>query len=530
MTKFILLYYNIKHKQANRNQRMNSTKDEKAYNMSLRPKGGSKQNPVLKKDVVYVMDENQSTDYGRNEIVFNCSNLANNGKFCDFSQAYISIPVVATTLRSAHDEAVATAHKGLMLKSGPSMIDSLTVEYNNSTVLQQRRNIHGYCSFNQHTKLSQNDVNILDGFSYHKPSNKWSFIDDGKGLTSGDIVDDNHLLYAEPVLNTAHNGLLTASSLKGSGSDYYERDLSTNIFYFDQKIRLKDLLLFDKLPFVIGASLKITITLNQFHAVHTYSDANKITNSVQTVSGSSCPVLRCNAATMTTTGATETISVKVVSNGKYTHAKHQCRLYVPTYVLEASHELKLIQSGPKTISYTDVYVNFVKNLGSGDGSDFHFQQLLTNSISRLKRLIIIPMLNKASNEDVAVSESCFTSEPSTCTPNLIQDFNVLLSGSNLYSQPLKYRYDHYINELHGAYGIENGLMDGVSSSLISMRDYNNKFGYIVCDLTKRQLADENTPISVEITGVIKGTLKLDLLCYLEFEKDITINMMDGSLV
>ena len=504
---------------------MNSTADETVYDLSTQAKSVSNQTPFLKKDVVYIPDENGSTSYDRNEIVFNTINLSNNGRWCDYANdAYISIPVVVKVSRNAEHEA-GVQYNAIRMKSGCSMVDSIAIEYMNSTVVQQRRNIHAYSAFKQHTTLSKNDVDVFgECFSYYKPSSDWTFNSASKkGLISGDTVESNVNFYAVPSLDE-HKEIISADSLATSGADFYEKVGNDHYYYFDQRIRLKDLLFFADMPLVRGTNIKLTLTLNQGTFVHDYvaSALDKVTNSLQ---GSSCPVLRCNASDYKT--SIETIDVKVVKNGVKTHKKTQCRMYVPTYVLESKHELELLNLGVRKVKYSDIYVSKISNVQKGT-----FQHLLTNSIARLSRLIIVPILNKASNSSLSMGpmESCYTSEPSVCSPHVISDFNVLLSGSTVYNQPMKWKYDFFINELMGKFGNDNGLLNGTSSSLISMRDYENRFGYLVVDLRRRLKSDNNTPISVEITGSLLSELAMDFYCYLEFDREIQINSEDGSLV
>ena len=143
------------------------------------------------------------------------------------------------------------------------------------------------------------------------------------------------------------------------------------------------------------------------------------------------------------------------------------------------------------------------------------------------------MLNKSANGSVSLGspqESAFATEPSTCSPCFIRDFNVQLSGSNVYQQSISYKYEHFMNELNGSQGVDANQETGTSSSLISLADYVSNYGYLVVDLSRRYDYDDNTPLSVQIQGVVASAKKLDLMCYITYTKSMTIDLQTGAKV
>lgn len=521
--------------------------DFETYNNTMMSGAPPAEAPFLKKDLIYITDEGSgSGNYSRNEIVFDTQNVSNSGKWCDFKEAVISIPVVCVVSRrktsdgSPHPDGLTSTYdmqRSLRLKSGASMIDSVTVEYNNSTVVQQRKNISAYSSFKQHTEYSLNDVEINGSSNnYFKPSHFWEY-DTTHGLISKDATNENSDdFYPNLAEYAVRQQVLTSANMLNSGTDC--RTTAANgdhVYYFDHRIKLKDLIMFDQLPLLKGSKVKITLTLNQCVTKFALDETGSIDSSSVVLSGSSCPFLRAPMIRYGTPVAagdvmTETISCQVASgtvNGStYTHEKKQCRLYIPTYVVEAKHEAKLIM-GEKLVTYSDVFVTKLSNLSGGQG----FQSTITNSISRASRLIVVPMLTGAANgsEGISPSSSCFTNEPACCSPHYIKDLNVSLSGTNLYQQSVKYKYEHFVNELQGKFGEMAGMQTGVSSSLISLKDYENTLGYIVVNLGRRHQYDDHTSVSLEIQGTIASPKNLDLLCFVEFDRDLTIEMASAEL-
>ena len=501
------------------------SQDSVSYASSLSNENAHQETkPYLKKELLYVIDNNGSTDYSRNQVQFETVSISNNGKFADYKNAFLSIPVVVTLSRNGAADAVTSGdgHKLLNFKnSNVNLIDSIIIDYGNENVIQQNANINAFCSFVQHTELSENDV-LVNGehIGYRLDSSEWDY-DESKGIVCKGTRPSSfkHLDGDQEVV-------MTNASVQASGENcYQEINTKFHVFRYDCIIRLKDLLFFQKMPLVRGANIKITVNLNQSDTVTTYASGDVVT-SVSTLKGSSNFVLVNDA--LTPTDGVETISLKVVKNGVYEHVKKQCRLYIPVYTMSPKAEDTLLSQKQKTFIYSDLFVKMVKDI------DGNFRFLLTNSLSRIKRLVIVPMLSKhVSGAGVSISnpqESIYAHSPSGTSPAWIRDFNCKISGSNLYDNSIEFKYQHYLNEMNGFYGLNANLETGSVSSLISMKDYNNTMGYLVCDLSRRYSYDESTPVSIEIQGVVASAMKLDLLCFIEYSKNCTIDLSTGKKI
>ena len=152
----------------------------------------------------------------------------------------------------------------------------------------------------------------------------------------------------------------------------------------------------------------------------------------------------------------------------------------------------------------------------------------------MKRMIVCPFVASASHGSENAGNpfsplvSPFTSEPATCSPYLISQYNVLLGGLQIYPQNVIYTYEMYLNEMNGNFGINANKTTGLCSSRISHIDYNNTYGYLVSDLSRRLPEDDLTAMSVSITGTNAGGKPLDLYIYIEYEKSMTIDLLSGK--
>ena len=489
-----------------------------SYNKSLKLDGSIADKPYLSKEMLYVIDNNGSTNYSRNQVEFETVSLSNNGKWCDYRNGYISIPVV-TVLTSTVNFIGGDKENGILFKSDYcNIIDSVTIDYGNNNKIQQNANISPYLVFKKHTTFSENDV-IVNGHTlgYRKDGHKWDY-ENNAGIMN--CLDSSNQQESQCTNHKANQLFVMGATAKSSGDNVYEEpDAQTHVFYHDCIIRLKDLLFFDQLPMVRGANVKITLRLNQVTSSAMTRAGSETTLYESQLTGSVFPVMR-----RVLQEATNSISVKVVENGAYRHEKSQCRLYVPVYTMAPSFEDKYLAVSQKKVTYEDVFVTHLRGLTA------NFQAVLTNSLSRMQRLVIVPILSASGNgaRKIPPMESPYASEPSTCSPHYIRDFNVQLSGSNIYKQNVNYKYEQFLNELCGTFGTNANQVTGLTSSLISQKDYNENYGYIVVDLSRRYNYDNETPMSVQINGIIASPKALDFVCYITYLKDTTIDLLTGQ--
>ena len=498
---------------------MATTKDNVVYDFS----DGNEMSeiaskPFLKKELIYIIDQNGSNDYSRNQVVFETLSIANNGRYADYKDGFVSFPL-HITLKNDNDFDTAdnaNLKSKIQLKaSNLNIIDSVEIQYNNETAVQTNPNLTPYLIFKQHTTYSMQDEMLNKHSGYRKESNAWSY-DNDFGLTHP---------YDEDAFDTfkssSATGILETDQLKEKGENVLVIDSAKQHSYFyDCIVPLKHLPFFDKMPLVRGANIKITFNLNQgeikFDEVSLKSSSFK---------GNIFPVMRLGEIT---TGDTETIDVKVCGGGT---KKQQCRLYLPVYTLNHQYEKNYITQQKKLV-YEDYIVKHIRELSG------QFNELITNSITRVQGLLIVPVLSGSdkgatNNGTLKLSplQSPFTTEPATCSPYYMTNFNVKVSGLNVYANNKEFGYEQYLDELNGNMGLNANTEVGLTSSMINLKDWNSNFGYIYVDLSRRQSSDDYTPVNIEIQGSLpQSGKKMDFLVYVSYLKDMTIDLATGQRV
>ena len=349
-------------------------------------------------------------------------------------------------------------------------------------------------------------------------------------------------------------------------------------FHYLCKIRMKDIVgLFNQLPLVKSPFLKIIIGYNGVSQTVTYThDGNPAnitmaigntsiigqTNPLILGSGASGNALGLTvttdavnaggvAATLTLSGAndpfasvfTATTNLQINANvarstqtvagvtNTYNHVAFQnVRLYVPCYQMNPQVELSLLNTTPtKLVRYRDVYQFKIDGVTSGSS----FNTLISNSIVNPKLVIVIPIFSSTGNAGTSPLQSPFTSEPATTSPFVsITQFQVSVSGVGVFSSsPLIYDYDQFVGELQSVNALNGGNLTGIQSGLIGYTEFQQGYKYYVADVSRTISPAESrvVPKSITVSGVLNCQRACDLFCFVEYEKQITINLRDGSI-
>jgi len=210
------------------------------------------------------------------------------------------------------------------------------------------------------------------------------------------------------------------------------------------------------------------------------------------------------------------------------HPQRAVRLWGPLITLSPTAEQQYLSLNPtRRIVYRDIYQYTVSKVTSGAT----FNNLLTNGVVDAKTLIIVPIFSNTSNGSSSFSplQSVFSTEPGTTSPLCaITNFNVQLAGVNLYQANLLYSWQNFIEELNGANSINGNLVTGLGSSLINEYSYSYLYGYNVTNLSRRISSEDLVPKSIQILGQSLSGQTVDLLCFVEIEKELLLDLASGA--
>jgi len=204
--------------------------------------------------------------------------------------------------------------------------------------------------------------------------------------------------------------------------------------------------LFEKMPLLKGVYLKITLQLN--NSVVNFSSAGAggalDVVSVSSAVGGVIPIQIASAAASNgsvaafgfvgnytvslSVGGTCLNSGQVAVAGVTTSFGRNITLNVPSYVMAPAFEAAYLSAQVKTIEFSDIYQYQVLGVNSGAS----FNSLITNGISNISKILVLPYFTTAANGAVNPLYSPFDSAGTGTTSPLclLTQFQVVVSGQN----------------------------------------------------------------------------------------------------
>jgi hypothetical protein len=581
--------------------------DGLVYDMASATEGSP--DVFVKKDWLNILD-NQNGNYVGNQCVIDTSQLANSNKWMHFKEAYLAIPMVLTATNGAVNDvapliqpatAATSADMSFGLKNWwGSIIHSMTLDFNGTTIVQQTPLCGLWNTFRLMTSLSYQDVLVNGSHMGFYPDNALTFSyvagTDGTATTAGALdgvgVCNNRNFKASTLVNgqdhgfdqgndgflkrqqyiafdpaaitgglataptAAYSVLLDSAKLEQQYKSFINKKeapaATAKIQYsIMATVHLKHIhSFFQNIPLMKGVFMKLTLNLNQTSftiSTAGLGGANNYTQarvSVNSPLGGVSPLMTASkvanngsaaASTFAVPDRTLTVSLAVgnkpviqAHSGLNTSLSSSVQLYVPAYTFNPQYESAYISSPVKKIVYTDIYQYQVLNVAANQS----FNNLLTNGIANIKSVLVLPFFTRAANGGLLPYQSPF--DPAGCGPTsplcLLTNFNVVVGGQNAIYNTQKYSYEQFLNQLNGANAINGNLTDGLTSGLVDKLSFEHEYCYYYVDVSRSLPVDKSVPKSVSIVGTNSSKLDIDLMCFIEYETSITVDVLVGARV
>jgi len=413
----------------------------------------------VKKDWLSILD-NQSQNYSGNQCVIDTSQLANSNKYMSYREAYLSIPLLltlnCTTVGVGITPVTTTASCDYVLAlknwSG-SLIHSLTLDYNGTTIIQQTGFQGIYNTFKLYCSLSMADV-VAEGASIgFWPDDPLAFQLNTTDSSSGIGISNNRNAQTAPgpVVTGALNSYTSTNSgvahrqvwinydndgLTGTAASAFSvlnSQANINALFkssvltkvngtgavigvFQQQamvqVKLKHLhSFFDNVPLLKGVFMRLTLNLNNtsFNFTTAGGAAGAFTlNSVSAPYGGVNPLMLCSAlalngstaafgAVALTYIASVAVGQRPLASGTVGVAGVQngvlassITLNVPAYTFNPTFEASYLSQPVKKVDYTDIYQYLISNISASNGQ---INSLVSNGIAGIKSVLVVPFFS-----------------------------------------------------------------------------------------------------------------------------------------
>lgn len=193
--------------------------DKLVFDLSQEIEGSP--NIFIRKDWINILD-NQNQNYQNNQSIIDTSQLANSNKYMGYREAYLAVPMlVSVSLPLAASAGVDANDYCVGLKNWfGTIIHSMTLDYNGTTIVQQTPFCNMWNSFKLLTTLSWADV-CTQGSSigfYPDTAGSWAFFAANSG--SGDSVCNNDIALVHTITTSViENNYNQYNTTAGSGGN-----------------------------------------------------------------------------------------------------------------------------------------------------------------------------------------------------------------------------------------------------------------------------------------------------------------------
>ena len=522
------------------------------------------QSEFIDKKWVYVNDNN-AQNYS-SQVVIDSTPLSNAGGYVNWSEGYILMPlVVEATATAGLDDA--NSHNMMGFKSGYwNMINSMSVEFNNQTIVQQTPFLNVFRSFKANTSFSESDVinhgNEL-GYALDTPSS-WGYTQadnlSGRGIFNNEYAPatEGHALTSNWDLGSHNEGLRkrmenTNKFSSGKGKSAIVAEATRGLLYQSRcvsksatsvvweiyaKLRLKDLTdYFEKCPLLKGSTMRFLLNTNQAEVSFTPTATGLPSVQASVLSGNTFPLMVTSQRPTTVTrsgGITSldaTIPVKLsVDIVKGRQSNHQtsltsCRLYAPLYRFNPLAEQRYLSLAPtKRVEYEDVFQYQFSGVNAGDTFNF----LVSNGIADIQSVLVVPYLSASANSNMNPFLSPYSTAGATPDPIPLQQFNIMLSGVNLFLENEEYDFQAFSHQLASSNQLNGGLTTGLGSGLIGKFEFENLYRYYYGNASRSLPSEEGVSRSVQIVGKNASAQQISLMVFVAFKRSMTIDFQTGA--
>jgi len=514
-----------------------------------------------KREWLYINDTTTSYDQGTS--IIETTSLSNNSKYLDYNSAYLSVPLLVTlTSNTATNTALSVDMpymKSVSFKqSFLSMINSITVDLNGQQMIQQNQLIDIYNHFRLLTSESWTTQNrwssigfypdVVESAGYATVNTEYAPLETTSNNGTLNIGLSERLQYVlddegetfEGVATSVLTNLITQGELAKLYVSHISKKVAggatqSPVLQYSVKasIYLKDIHpLFEVMPISKSLNFKIQIFWNNsvVNAEHDGSVWTGQASQYRAYNGTLPLMLNnftdgFNSAPLGTLRASVYVgdtchdsTQKGLSGVEGGSVGKQVELHVQAVQMLEDIESNYTLNSVRDISYNDYYQFTLRNIQGGDS----FNHLVSNAISNLKAVLIVPQLNSLNNNVNVFDDGL---------PQLmghINNFNVLVGGVNVLMQDSRYTFQSFNNEFFNEFGVNGNQSRGLGSSLIDYKSWLHKpYYYVNC--SRVPMEQQKAYRSLQIKGMNSSVLPMDYVIYAIYEKNFKLHVVSGNI-
>jgi len=221
------------------------------------------------------------------------------------------------------------------------------------------------------------------------------------------------------------------------------------------------------------------------------------------------------------------------------------RLYCPAYTFAPLAEARYLSLAPtKKIIYNDIFQYTIPSTALGINQTFSV--LVTNGIPNLRNIVAMGFLPNSSatisgngvttgagvyqSQSVGTLQSPFSSSGGSPDPIIIQNFQIQVSGKNLFINQLYYDFEQFTEQLVSSNQLNGSLTTSLGSGQISQTDFQRLYRYYYGNVSRHLPSEDGVSKSIQLLGTIAGGVAPTMLVFCEFEKEIVVDVRSGMRI
>ena len=368
---------------------------------------------------------------------------------------------------------------------------------------------------------------------------------------------------------------------KSTFTNYIQRSSTSRAIIIDAIVRLKDICdFFNKVPLLKGSTIRLYINTNQVYftlglVAPVIAGTTGTTGSTMAQSQSGCIALT-SSPTVLGGGATNPVMVASVDFGQgssqavqplqgtpatpqsisvslsivktqfsqmansYTAPISAVRLYCPAYVMSPIAEQRYLSLTPtKKVVYNDIFYYSYQNLTASST----FNVLVSNGLPNIRSVTALFTLPKTSNGTASTYASTtalagvtsstllspFATTGGTPDPIDVTQFQIQISGKNLFINNLQYDFEQFYEQLSASNQLNGNLTTSLGSGLIGKEEFQQLYRYYY-GAVRSVPQEDGVAKAVQISGTINSSVNCDMIVFVEFERSIVIDCRSGQRI
>lgn len=497
--------------------------------------------PFIFKDKQYVEinDTNQGV-YSSGQVQFDLTQIASSSLYFDAKASYLEIPFL---IQVETDGTLATYNAEreipVIMKNGVhNLIHSMEVYASGKQVVSTQSFSNIPISYKMLTQATVLDLNTTAGSMLLTDENEsMHFIDaslghitlnQGYGFTNrqAGIINPANPLYSDFVDET----VLTTSRQPYAALDAGNKKLNINMIATIPLAHLHDF--FAQLPLIKGSYFRIVLNLNLPCSVR-WDDGTKVMSSVPKIVSNTQAIpfqlnLKSSTSPIASSGNDKYLSISAAVGNQL--KKQGCTLHCAmSEFSKAFHSSYTSGDTEKIIKYTDfLSYNNLLNVEKGQ----FVQHQITSGLGKLRYLLIVPQVSNKGTTQLLPISSPYCSAP-TCTAPMcvLTNFNVSISGRNLYQSNIMYSWQHWHEQISYMGGLDGNPKSelGIKGGLLSEASWLKGNRFIYVNLSNKDESEDEIPRSVTVNFTNISKKNLDFYFFLFYEKEVRMDVVTGEV-